>query len=176
MVRIHNKLEWANHKKETFRPSNERIKLEIFSYDHQYTKTFLPATTNIRGSNRVKVNHRSLKCYESKDKTTSFTLEFLFNIKSRGEYRIDILYENKNGKDLHDLVWNQKGPVAQSKKSVEDTIKNAMSLYCNNHPGEMVNDISTYISYVQRYNKIVNIYRIIIINIVLIISIINNFG
>ena len=66
------------------------------------------------------------------------------------------LRQNKQAKELHDFVWNQKGPVAQSKTAVENTIKNAMSLYCNNHPGEMVNDISTYMLYVQRYNKIVD--------------------
>jgi len=99
MVRIHNRNPWANHKKEVFRPSYERIKVEIFSYDHQYTKTYLPALLNFRGTNLKKVNHRSLKCYEAKDNTTSFTTEVDYSVKSIGEYRIDIVYENKDAKD-----------------------------------------------------------------------------
>ena len=95
----HNSNEWVNHKKEVIRPSFEKIKLEIFSFEHKLTQRFHPTKNNIRGSNLKKVNHRSLKCLESEDKATSFTMEFDFNIKEVGEYRIDILYENKNAKD-----------------------------------------------------------------------------
>lgn len=99
MYAIHNRNEWADHKKETIRPSSEKIKLEIFSFDHKLTQRFHPVKYNIKGSNIKKVNHRSLRCLESKDGATSFTMEFDFNIKEVGEYRIDILYENRNAKD-----------------------------------------------------------------------------
>ena len=95
----HNSNEWVNHKKEVIRPSFEKIKLEIFSFEHKLTQRFHPTKNNIRGSNLKKVNHRSLKCLESEDNATSFTMEFDFNVKEVGEYRIDILYENKNAKD-----------------------------------------------------------------------------
>lgn len=99
MYAIHNKNEWIDHKKETIRPSFEKIKLEIFSFEHSLTQRFHPTKNNIKGSNFKKVNHRSLKCLQSEDNTTSFTMEFDFNIKEVGEYRFDILYENRNAKD-----------------------------------------------------------------------------
>lgn len=99
MIARHNRNEWADHKKETIRPSYEKISLEIFSFDHALTQKFYPAKQNIRGSNIKKVNHRSLRCLDSKDGKTSFVMEFDFLIKEEGEYRIDILYENKNAKD-----------------------------------------------------------------------------
>lgn len=111
MIARHNRNEWADHKKETIRPSYEKIKLEIFSFEHKLTKKFYPAKSNIKGTNLKKVNHRSLKCLESKDKDTSFIMEFDFNIKEEGEYRIDILYENKNAKDYvgeYDLSLRSK--------------------------------------------------------------------
>ena len=72
MIARHNRNEWADHKKETIRPSYEKIKLEIFSFEHRLTQKFYPAKSNIKGTNLKKVNHRSLKCLESKDKETSF--------------------------------------------------------------------------------------------------------
>lgn len=98
MFAIHNRNEWE-YSKEVIRPSYERIKLEIFSYEHSLTKLFRPAKEVIKGTNIKKVNHRSLKCLMSDDDKTSFTMEFDFNVKEEGEYRIDILYENRNAKD-----------------------------------------------------------------------------
>ena len=99
MIARHNRNEWAKYAKETIRPSYEKIKIEIFSFEHKLTQKFHPTKNNIKGSNLKKVNHRSLKCFASKDNETSFTMEFDFKIKEEGEYRIDILYENRNAKD-----------------------------------------------------------------------------
>ena len=99
MIARHNRNEWAKYAKETIRPSYEKIKIEIFSFDHELTQKFHPTKNKIKGSNLKKVNHRSLKCLASEDNETSFTMEFDFKIKEEGEYRIDILYENRNAKD-----------------------------------------------------------------------------
>ena len=93
MVRKHNRNIWANDRKEVIRPSNERIKVEIFSFDHKLTKTFLPLNRNIRGVNNEKTNHRHMKVYKSEEKDVSFTLEIDIPISKIGEYRFDILYE-----------------------------------------------------------------------------------
>ena len=98
-IRRHNKRDWTDHAKEVIRPTYEKISVEIFSYKHELTRTYLPQSVNLKGSNGKKTNHRSLKCYESKDNQTAFVLEFNYNVKEAGEYRIDILYENKDGKD-----------------------------------------------------------------------------
>lgn len=96
-ISVHNKQDWTDHKRSLIRPL-ENVAIEIFSFDHQYTKSFTRDNINA-GFNYSKVNHRYLKCIESKDKYTSFTVELDYDVQAIGEYRIDLLYENKNGKD-----------------------------------------------------------------------------
>ena len=99
MVRRHNNRRYSKHKKEVIRPTYEKIGVEIFSYDHKYTKAFLPYFEDIDGENAVKVNQRSLRCYSSKDKETSYLLFMDYNVEEEATYRIDILYENTNAQD-----------------------------------------------------------------------------
>lgn len=99
MVKRHNNRRHTKHKKEVIRPSYEKISVEIFSYDHQYTKTYLPYIDDLNGENHIKVNQRSLKCYGSKDEESSYILMMDYNVESEATYRIDILYENLNAKD-----------------------------------------------------------------------------
>lgn len=99
MVRRHNKREGSDHKKSVIRPTYEKISVEVFSYDHKYTKTFLPYFEDIDGENHTKINQRSLKCYGSKDGSNSYVLRMKYNVEEEATYRIDILYENTNAKD-----------------------------------------------------------------------------
>lgn len=99
MVRRHNRKRHSSHKKEVIRPTYEKIAVEIFSYDHKYTKPFLPYIDNLDGVNHHKVNQRSLKCYSSKDNLSSYILKLPYLVEEEGYYRIDILYENKDDKD-----------------------------------------------------------------------------
>lgn len=57
---------------------------------------------------------------------------------------------------LRDFVRQQIGTVSNQKQIAERKIRDAINTYCGNHPGEMVNDISNYMEFVRRYNKIQN--------------------
>ena len=110
-IRRHNKRDWTDDAREVIRPTYEKISVEIFSYEHKLSKFFLPKNLNIQGTNHAKTSHRSLKVYKSKDSKTSFTLEFEYNAKETGDYRIDVLYENRNAKDYvgeYDLSLTEK--------------------------------------------------------------------
>lgn len=99
MVRRHNKRKHSSHKKEVIRPTYEEISVEIFSYDHKYTKIYVPQLQDLNGSNHKKVNQKSLKCYGSADGLTSYILEMDYNVEEEATYRIDIMYENLTSKD-----------------------------------------------------------------------------
>lgn len=118
--KTHNPRDWTNHKKEVIRPS-EKISVEIFSYDHQYTKLYDRDDIN-NGFNIKKTDHRHLKCYESEDGYTSFTVELDYEVKEIGEYRFDVLYENKDGNDYggrYSIELNQKSAKYINTKPVQ---------------------------------------------------------
>ena len=118
--KTHNPRDWTNHKKEVIRPS-EKIAVEIFSYDHQYTKLY-DRDDITKGFNIKKTDHRHLKCYESKDGYTSFTVELNFKAKEIGAYRFDIIYENKDGGDYagrYSLELGQKSATYINTKPVQ---------------------------------------------------------
>jgi len=91
--------DWTGHKEEVFRPLHEYCGVEIFSYEHKLTKTYHNGNYDFKGENHSKVSHRHLTCFESKDKQSHFTMEMDYNCLESGDYRIDILYENKNSSD-----------------------------------------------------------------------------
>lgn len=66
------------------------------------------------------------------------------------------LSEGKTELFLRDFVRQQIGTVSNQKQIAERKIRDAINTYCGNHPGEMVNDISNYMEFVRRYNKIQN--------------------
>lgn len=66
------------------------------------------------------------------------------------------LSEGKTEVFLRDFVRQQIGTVSNQKQIAERKIRDAINTYCVNHPGEMVNDISNYMEFVRRYNKIQN--------------------
>ena len=99
MVSEHIYRDWTGHNEETIRPENEYAKVEIYSYDHQYTKTYHPSNYSFKGLNQEKVNHRHLTCLKSDNDVEHFTVELDYNCLSTGEYKIDIFYENMNSQD-----------------------------------------------------------------------------
>jgi len=98
MTAIHNPREYSEHKHEVIRPTYEYLKVELFSYDHELTQITTPSKIT-KGENYKLVNHRHLKAIVCKD-TSPFVVTIPYNVKTKGQYRIDILYENKNSKDL----------------------------------------------------------------------------
>ena len=66
------------------------------------------------------------------------------------------LAEGRTGLVLRDFARQLIGTVSNQKQIAERAIRDAINLYCANRPGEMVNDISNYMDFVRRYNKIIN--------------------
>jgi len=98
MVSKHIKRDWTGHREEVIRPTYERISVEIFSYDHQYTHAYIVPEINT-GTNLHQTQQINMTCLESKDGVSAFTVEQDFNCRAEGEYRIDILYQTKDRKD-----------------------------------------------------------------------------
>ncbi len=110
--------DWTGHKEEVIRPEYEYCAVEIYSYEHKLTKTFHNGNYKFKGDNHQKVNHRRLNCLECVD-NESFTVELDYNVKEIGEYRIDIIYENKNGNDYvgkYNLELSSKSNAYKTKK------------------------------------------------------------
>lgn len=110
MVRKHISRDFSAHKRNIIRPTEEYSKVEIFSYDPDYTKEYY-YNVNLSEkdcSNISKVSWRSWSAYKSKDETNPMTIKIKYNVDSVGDYRIDYLYEqssylhskNNTGKDL----------------------------------------------------------------------------
>lgn len=91
--------DWSNHAKEVIRPLHEYCKVEIFSFDHKYTKTYHNKNYTFKGENFAEKSHRNLSCNSSKDNNSHYTIQMDYLVKEIGDYRIDILYENTDGKD-----------------------------------------------------------------------------
>ena len=122
MVRRYNNREWTHHKKEVIRPTYEKIAVEIFSFEHKYTKLYKPNAEDFENTNAKKVSNRCYNCYCSDDELSSFVLELDYLVEETGEYRIDIVYENKNAEDYigsYDLsLIHQKSPQLYSNAAI----------------------------------------------------------
>lgn len=89
--------DWTGSKKSVIRP-DEKIAVEIFSYDHDLSREYLADEVNMANNCKL-VNHRAVKCIESKDNYSAFVIDLKYIVEKLGEYRIDIFYENKSAKD-----------------------------------------------------------------------------
>ena len=157
MVRRHNKRRYSNHKKEVTRPTYEKIGVEIFSYEHKYTRVYAPVFSNLNGTNHQKVNQRSFRCYGSKDNVSSFIIELDYSVEEVGEYRIDILYENKDANDyvgeIDVSLTSQKKPqlysnVAQVNEYVNTLtqLNQKLKSVSDSEKSNVENQIKTYSS------------------------------
>lgn len=92
---------------------------------------------------------------DCEEKIDRMKQEFPRKDPNLNQYLVD-LAEGKSGLALRDFARQLIGTVSHQKQIAERAIRDAINLYCANHPGEMVNDISNYMDFVRRYNKIIN--------------------
>lgn len=89
--------DYSAHKKSIIRPYDEYVKLEIFSFDPQYTETYLRENNTLTGKqNTTGTSWKSWSCFKSKDMQNSMLFDINYNVKEVGEYRIDLLYEQNS--------------------------------------------------------------------------------
>ena len=94
MTSKHITRDYSAHKKSVVRPYDEYCRFEIFSYDPNYTKSFL--RDNIRTySNAVKSSYRSWACFIA-DNMNDMIFTIPYHVSVKGEYRIDVIYEQSN--------------------------------------------------------------------------------
>lgn len=97
MVSKHIKRDFSAHKKSVIRPYDEYVGLEIFSFDPQHTKTYLPENNTLKvGTNSKKTSWKSWTCYQSSDAKNDMVFTVEYNVTDFGEYRVDFLYEQSN--------------------------------------------------------------------------------
>lgn len=89
--------DYSAHRQNVIRPYDEYTKLEIFSFDPKYTKTYLAEDKTLKyGENYEKTSWKSWTCYRSLDKTNDVFFSLDYNVKVNGSYRIDVIYEKSN--------------------------------------------------------------------------------
>ena len=97
MTNRHIPRDYSSHRKNTYRPYDEFIGLEIYSFDPQYTREYIPLDSSLVSvSNCEYTSYRSASCYRSLDKANHMVVKADYNVHENGEYRIDILYEQSN--------------------------------------------------------------------------------
>ena len=88
--------DYSAHKKSVVRPYDEYVKVELFSFDPTYTKTYLPEKKTLKAvKNAEKTSWKSWACYKSTG-VRDMLFDVVYNVKSYGNYRIDFLYEQNN--------------------------------------------------------------------------------
>lgn len=92
------------------------------------------------------------------DKTSEFDNKFNKFIEKNSDSSdlIDTLSENLVGKRLWDLAFRRFGTASSQIKNYEQVILKAMSDYCHFYPNELKPEVCNYLSFVKRYNKIIN--------------------
>ena len=99
----HIERDYSAHRRNVIRPYDEYVKLEIFSFDQQYTKTYLREDKTLTGlSNTTETSYKSWSCFKSADKQNEMKFNITYNSVKDGEYRIDLIYE-QNSK-IHEKV------------------------------------------------------------------------
>ena len=97
MTSRHITRDFSAHRKSVIRPYDEYCGLEIFSFDPQYTRTYLPESNTLKvKENGDKTSWKSWSCYKSSDMKNDMEFSISYNVKEYGEYRIDLLYEQSN--------------------------------------------------------------------------------
>lgn len=118
MVRKHIKRDYSSHRKSVLRPTNEYIKCEIFSFEHLETMCYSTYEKNISTTNATETNILSWRGYESADNTNRFSIDCNYLVSDDGEYRIDILYQNKDDNDWTGFIDIYKGTEFESRNEV----------------------------------------------------------
>jgi len=117
MVKKYIQRDYTAFKKNKIYP-NEYYKIEIFSYDHPEIIYYSPIFNNIIGQNidykTISIdqithnvhtdNFGAWTVIESEDKKNRFSIDCRYIASSNSEYRIDILYQNKDQKDFTGFI------------------------------------------------------------------------
>lgn len=95
MVRKYITRDFTNHihTTEYLSDEDEYIKFEMFSFDPDYTRTYIVENNTLKGENCKKTNYKSWTCFQSKNKIDPMEFTLNYNAKTTGQYRIDIIYE-----------------------------------------------------------------------------------
>ncbi|MDD2492628.1 MAG: SbcC/MukB-like Walker B domain-containing protein [Bacilli bacterium] len=93
-----------------------------------------------------------------KDKTAEFDGKLSLCLEKNADIKdmIDSLSENLEGKKLYDMAFQRSGTASAQIKNYEQVISRAISDYCHSYPNELKPELDNYLSFVKRYNKIVN--------------------
>ena len=122
------------HTTEYLSDEDEYIKFELFSFDPDYTQTYVVEHNTLKGENCKKTNYKSWTCFQSGNKIDPMEFTLNYNVKVAGQYRIDVLYEqdshmfDDNDYNTHkDLVgWYDiyiKGSKAEHKATIQNVKK-----------------------------------------------------
>lgn len=117
MVSKHIERDYSAHRRNTIRPTGEYCGVEIFSFDPKHTRTYLREDNTLnKGVNSKNASWRSWSCYVVDDTSNDMTLTIDYNVVEKGNYRIDLLYEqnsklnnNYSSKDLGGELLLTKG-------------------------------------------------------------------
>lgn len=118
MVKKHIKRDYSAHKKSVVRPTNEYIKLEIFSFNHVNTETYTYYKNNLTTTNTNKITDYAWVGYESQNQTTRFDINFNYSATINGEFRLDLIYLSKDARDMTGYIQIYK----DNEKIQEDLI------------------------------------------------------
>ena len=106
-MRKHIPREHSHFKHSIVRPLDEFCKVEIISFDHKYTQEFIPSSIS-KMTDAARTSIRGWAAIVCADKANSFEISFDYFVKKAGEYRVDILYENKVQSNLSGTFNNDE--------------------------------------------------------------------
>ena len=100
--------DYSAHKRSIYRPYDEFVKVEIFSFDPKFTKQYiLEDNTLIGTSNCSETSWKSWTCFKSEDGQNPMVFDVGYLAEENGEYRIDVLYE------YNDKIYNNEKDTAE---------------------------------------------------------------
>ena len=105
-----------------------------------------------------KENANKTSSIKIKEKTDEYNQKLEVCIEKNGDISDLILKlaDGCEGKKLYDIAFQRSGTAAAAIKNYQQVISKAMSDYCHYYPNELKPEIDNYLSFVKRYNKIVN--------------------
>ena len=105
-----------------------------------------------------KENANKTSLQRIKEKTNEYNQKMEACVEKNGDINDLILElsEGYEGEKLYNIAFQRIGTAASAIKNYQQVISKAMSDYCHYYPNELKPEIDNYLSFVKRYNKIVN--------------------
>lgn len=75
---------------------DEYIKFEMFSFDPDYTQSYIVEKGNLTGENITQTFFKDWICFQSSDKVNPMEFTVPYSTDTAGRYRVDILYEKNS--------------------------------------------------------------------------------